>query len=321
MSFNLSLIEKYSSGDNLRSFLLYKPELAQYSSQDLREKDLIMLPLSRSMNSRKSAKHFNDSNYLPFLSNGSNNYGLLRGLASTTQELPSFASQAFSMGGNFFVMPEAQTVYELQCAGTTLGDLPLALSSWIDNFSDQFSLTRIFLESLSEANSMHLLRWFDSHLSMTAYTIFCLVYLKFIGYGHLSSTLVTQLLHDSLLFRSYTPDLAVRFSEKQSSAFFPTTDLVVQRKASSDGSLRGSYLMYLNQGSTLIDRELFLFGDSHSFSGMAPLLSQIFRQVHVFWGLPDDFSEFIDQHSVSSHPPHLLVECCERFFLKNTQPA
>ena len=77
---------------------------------------------------------------------------------------------------NFFVMPEAQTVYELQIAGATLGDLPLALRSWIDNFSDQFSLTRIFLESLSEANSMHMLRWFDSHLSMTAYSLFCLVY-------------------------------------------------------------------------------------------------------------------------------------------------
>ena len=321
MSFDLSLIEKYSSGDNLRSFLLYNSELAQYSSQDFIEKDLIMLPLSYSTDSRRSTKPFNDSHYLPFLSNGSNNYGLLRGLASTSQELPSFASQTFSMGGNFFVMPEAQTVYELQRVGANLGDLPLALRSWIDKFSDQFSLTRIFLESLSEVKSMHMLRWFDSHLSMTAYAMFCLVYLRFIGYRHLSSTLVTELMHDSLLFRSYTPDLAVRFSEKQSSAFFPTTGLVVQKKASSDGSLRGTYLMYLNQGSTLIDRELFLFGDSHSFSGMAPLLSQIFRQVHVFWGLPDDFSEFIDQHSVSSHPPHLLVECCERFFLKNTQSA
>ncbi len=319
MSFNLSLIEKYSSGDNLRSFLLYNPELAHYSLQGLREKDLLMLPLTHSINSRRSAKQSDGSYYLPFLSNGSNNYGLLRGLASTTKELPSFASQAFSMGGNFFVVPEAQTVYELQRAGATLGDLPLALRSWIDNFSDQFSLTRIFLESLSEANSMHMLRWFDSHLSMTAYTLFCLVYLKFIGYGYLSSIVVTQLLHDSLLFRSYTPDLAVRFSQKQSSAFFPTTGLVVQKKASLDGSLRGSYLMFLNHGSILIDRELFLFGDSHSFSGIAPLLSQIFRQVHVFWGLPEDFSDFIDKHSVSSHPPHLLVECCERFFLKNIQ--
>ena len=320
MSFNLSLIEKYSSGDNLRSFLLYKPELAQYSSQDLREKDLIMLPLSHSTNSCRSAKYFNDSNYLPFLSNGSNNYGLLRGLASTTQELPSFAIQAFSMGGNFFVMPEAQTVYELQRVGANLGDLPLALRSWIDNFSDQFSLTRIFLESLSEANSMHMLRWFDSHLSMTAYVMFCLVYLKFIGYGHLSSTLVTQLLHDSLLFRSYTPDLAVRFSEKQSHAFFPSRALVVEKKASSDGKLRGSYLMFVNQHSFLIDRELFLFGDSHSFSSLAPLLSQIFRRVHIFWGLPDDYSEFVDKHSFSLHP-QLLVECSERFFLKNTQSA
>ena len=228
MSFNLSLIEKYSSGDNLRSFLLYNPELAHYLSQDLRDKDLLMLPLTRSINSRRFANQSNGSYYLPFLSNGSNNYGLLRGLASKTKELPSFASQAFSMGGNFFVMPEAQTVYELQIAGATLGDLPLALRSWIDNFSDQFSLTRIFLESLSEANSMHMLRWFDSHLSMTAYTLFCLVYLKFIGYGHLSSIVVIQLFHDSLLFRSYTPDLAVRFSEKESSAFFPTTRLVVQ---------------------------------------------------------------------------------------------
>ena len=320
MSFNLSLIEKYSSGDNLRSFLLYNPELAHYSLQGLREKDLLMLPLTRSINSRRSSKQFNDSNYLPFLLNGSNNYGLLRGLASTTQELPSFASQAFSMGGNFFVMPEAQTVYELQRAGATLGDLPLALSSWIDNFSDQFSLTRIFLESLAEANSMHMMRWYDSHLSMTAYTLFCLVYLKFLGYGQLSPILVTQLLHDSLLFKPYTPDLAVRFSEKQSHAFFPSRTLVVEKKASSDGKLRGSYLMFVNQNSFLIDRELFLLGDSHSFSSLAPLLSQIFSRVHIFWGLPDDYSEFIDKHSFSLHP-HLLVECSERFFLKNTQSA
>ena len=321
MAFDLSSIDKYSAGDNLRSFLLYRPELAQYSSQDLREKDLIMLPLSHSINSRRFDKRFNNSNYLPFLLNGSNNYGLLRDVPSDTQELPSFVRQAFELGGNFFVMPEAQTVYELQICGATLGHLPLGLRSWIDNFSDQFSLTRIFFESLAEFNSMHMMRWFDSHLSMTTYTLFCLVYLKFIGYGYLSSSLVTQLLHDSLLFRSYTPDLAVRFSEKQSSAFFPTTGLVVQKKASSDGSLRGSYLMYLNQGSVFVDQELFLFGDSHSFSGMAPLLSQIFRRVHVFWGLPDNFSEFIDQHLVSSDPPHLLVECCERFFLKNTQSA
>ena len=104
MSFNLSLIEKYSSGDNLRSFLLYRPELAQYSSQDLREKDLTMLPLSHSINSRRTAKYLNDSNCLPFLSNGSNNYGLLRGLASTTQQLPSFASQAFSMALTGFLL-------------------------------------------------------------------------------------------------------------------------------------------------------------------------------------------------------------------------
>jgi hypothetical protein len=132
MSFNLSLIEEYLSVDNLRSFLLYKPELAQFSSQEFRENDLIMLPLSRSINSRRSAKYFNDSNYLPFLSNASNNYGLLRGLASTIQELPSYASQAISMGGNFFVMSEVQIVYELQRASATLGDLPFAMRSWID---------------------------------------------------------------------------------------------------------------------------------------------------------------------------------------------
>ena len=67
MSFNLSLIEKYSSGDNLRSFLLYKPELAHYSSQDLREKDLLMLPLTRSINSRRSAKQSNGSYYLSLI--------------------------------------------------------------------------------------------------------------------------------------------------------------------------------------------------------------------------------------------------------------
>ena len=78
--------------------------------------------------------------------------------------------------------------------------------------------------------------------------------------------------------------------------------------------------MFANHNSFLIDRELFLFGDSHSFSFIAPLLSQTFRRVHIFWGLPDDYSEFVDQYSVSSDP-HLLVECSERFFLKNTQSS
>ena len=320
MLFDLSLIEKYSSGDNLRSFFLYSPELSDYSLQDFREKDLLISPLNHSQGARESSEHFSTANYLPFLLNGSNRYGILRRVPSTNQELPFFASQVFSMGGNFFVMPEAQTVYELQKVGATLANLPPALRSWIDNFSDQFSLTRIFLESLSEFNSMHMMRWFDSHLSITTYTLFCLVYLKSLGYGYLSPTLVTQLLHDSLLLKPYTPDLAVRFSDKQSHAFFPSRALVVEKKASSDCKLRGSYLMFVNQSSCLIDRELFLFGDSHSFSSVAPLLSQIFRRVHIFWGLPDDYSDFVNKHSVSSHP-HLLVECSERFFLKNTQAA
>merc|ERR1711965_806750 len=55
--------------------------------------------------------------------------------------------------------------------------------------------------------------------------------------------------------------------------------------------------MFVNQSSCLIDRELFLFGDSHSFSSVAPLLSQIFRRVHIYWGLPDDYSDFVNKHS------------------------
>ena len=296
MSFNLSLIDKYSAGDNLRSFLLYNFEFAQCTSEDLLEKDLLKLPLSCSPRSHADTDNSHDLNYLPFLLNGSNQYGLLRGVPSKSQELPTFARQVCSMGGNFFVMPEAQTVYELQISGAKLGDLSLGLSSWINMFSDQFSLTRIFLQSISEFNSIHMMRWFDSHLSMTAYTLFCLVYLKFLGYEHSSPTFVTQLLHDALILKSYTPDLAVRLSEKKSYAHLPSRALVVEKKASPDGKLRGSYLMFANQNSFLIDRELFLFGDSHSFSFIAPLLSQTFRRVHIFWGLPDDYSKFVDQY-------------------------
>ena len=320
MSIDLSLIDKYSSGDNFRSFLLYNFELAKCTTQDLLEKDLLKLPLSCSRRNHGPTDRSPDLNYLPFLLNGSNKYGLLRSVPTKPQELPTFASQVCSMGGHFFVMPEAQTVYELQISGGKSGNLPLGLSSWIDMFSDQFSLTRIFLESLSEFNSIHMMRWFDSHLSMTAYTLFCLVYLKFLGYEDLSPTFVTQSIHDVLTLKSYTPDLAVRLSEKKSYAYLPSRALIVEKKASPDGKLRGSYLMFANHNSFLIDRELFLFGDSHSFSFIAPLLSQTFRRVHIFWGLPDDYSKFVDQYSVSSDP-HLLVECSERFFLKNTQSS
>ena len=77
----------------------------------------------------------------------------------------------FLMNGNFFVMPEAQTVHELQGLGGTASGLPRVLVSWINRFSDQFGLTRVFLETLSMFRSSHIIRWFDSPLSMTSYVL------------------------------------------------------------------------------------------------------------------------------------------------------
>lgn len=317
MSLDLSCIEQFAIGDNLRSLLLYQSELKACTKNFLQTKDLLMLPVHTSPIRLAAFKGISNATELPFLINGSNQYGKLRSSSVANAKLPSFVNQIFSMNGNFFVMPEAQTVHELHgLDGIPLG-LPKALESWISQFSDQFYLTRLFLDALSVFRSSHMIRWFDSHLSMISYVLFCIVYFQYIGY-ELSPELIASKMSDSLIFKSYTPDLAVRFSEKKSSCFFPAQKFIVRREASCDGKQRGTYLLFQNSDSSLIKRELFLFGDSHSFSALAPLMSHIFETVHAYWGIPDDFASFVSCRCLTSKP-QLLVECTERFFLKNSQ--
>lgn len=317
MQIDLSCIDQFAIGDNLRSFLLYQSELNACTKNFLQTKDLLMLPVHTSPVRSRAFQKISNATELPFLVNGSNRYGQLRSSAVANAKLPSFVNQTFLMNGNFFVMPEAQTVHELRGLGGTASGLPRALESWINQFSDQFALTRVFLETLSMFSSSHMIRWFDSHLSMTSYVLFCLVYLKFIDHD-ISHLLIARMMSEAMLLRSYTPDLAVRFSSKKSHAFFPSRNFIVKRDASSDGKQRGAYLLFQNSDSCLIKRELFLFGDSHSFSALAPLLSRVFETVHVYWGIPDDFASFISRRCVTRQP-QLLVECTERFFLNNSR--
>lgn len=317
MSLDLSCVERFAIGDNLRSFLLYQSELKACTKNILQRNDLLMLPVHTSPLRRGALKGMSNATELPFLINGSNLYGKLRSSAVENAKLPSFVNQIFLMNGNFFVMPEAQTVHELQGLGGTSPGLPKALESWINQFSDQFSLTRVFLEALSLSRSSHMIRWFDSHLSMTSYVLFCLIYLKFNGFD-LNESLIARMMSNSMLIRPYSPDLAVRFSSKEAHAFFPSQKFIVRRDASADGKQRGTYLLFKNSDSSLIKRELFLFGDSHAFSALAPLLSRVFETVHAYWGIPDDFASFISSRCVTGQP-QLLVECTERFFLKNSQ--
>jgi len=317
MSLDLSCIEQFAIGDNLRSFLIYQSELKGCTKNFLQTKDLLMLPVHKPSTRRGAFKGIFKATELPFLINGSNQYGKLRSSSVAKENLPSFVNQTFLMNGNFFVMPEAQTVHELQGLCGTAPVTPKALGSWVNQFRDQFHLTRLFLEALSVFRSSHMVRWFDSHLSMTSYVLFCIVYFKYIGL-ELSPELIARKMSDSLVLRSYTPDLAVRFSEKEGSCFFPSQKFIVRRVASSDGRQRGTYLLFRNSDSSLIKRELFLFGDSHCFSALAPLMSHVFETVHAYWGIPDDFVSFISRRCVTSNP-RLLVECTERFFLKNSQ--
>ena len=318
MPFDLSAVEKYSVGDNLRSLFKYSSKFLSCSPKELKEKDILALPLISPGKSYEHSNKFLDGYSIPFLLNGSNNYAKTRAKLPEFVKLPSFVEQTFSLNGQFVVMPESQTVYELMRSGSGLSQLPLALNWWITSYQSQFALTRVFLEALVDFNSIHALRFFDSHLSMNAYTLFCLSYLSFIGFDDLSFSSVVNLLSDALLIRHYVPDLAVRFSDFQGFAYFPSKNLIVAREASVDGRQRGSYFKFFNKNSALTDFELFLFGDSHSFSALSPLFSQLFGYVHFYWGIPEDFPEFIEQYSCTSNP-RLLVECSERFFLKNSQ--
>ena len=105
MSLDLSCVERFAVGDNLRSFLLYQSELKACTKNMLQRNDLLMLPVHTSPLRRGALKGMSNAIELPFLINGSNLYGKLRSSAVANAKLPSFVNQIFLLNGNLKVMP------------------------------------------------------------------------------------------------------------------------------------------------------------------------------------------------------------------------
>lgn len=166
-------------------------------------------------------------------------------------------------------------------------------------------------EILPDARDVGLcLRQFDSHLSVYAYRRILTAIGRVLG---IEMPEDTDVIYEA---RRATLDLAGRFSDRICISFFPSGRHFVSADETTGN--RGMLMRYENAAAPL-DGRLLIIGDSHSYSGLAPLASFFFRQVDFYWGsrhdgFGDRSAEVMD---LIARSRWVIEEVSERFFLRN----
>jgi hypothetical protein len=240
--------------------------------------------------------------YLPVLENGSNHYATRSSQRLALDEVIHSGIACDMM----LIVPENRRILE----GSRDG---VGLASAIDLGSRAGSAPIIDAAGRLRraADPVDLVRAYDSHPSHAFYFLCASEILSFLGYSP-STYCVEYELAD------YRHDLASRFSDVMAKC------LVVSAKHHSedfsDTSTRntGHHHLYVNRDAP-IDKSVLLIGDSHSYSGLAPLLSYMFREVRFIWASRrDEYAPFErDIAGYAQAADHVIEEAAERFFLNN----
>lgn len=297
--------------DNLSSHLTYEEhwnELfnrQQYGTLDIVPSDLF---LSESLG--KSA----DWIRLPLLLKGSNNYCQQRLADYTKIAMPPSISSIVARSDVFFLAPENHSILEEYYAELHGAIAPrTGIRSLLSRSDPEWEATRIILRLLRYLPPTDSIRWFDSHMSLYSYSIIASIVADLLEVNTASFATSLPEIVESLERRVYAPDLATRFSPRRSTAAFPSNKHA--QEIHDRGAQRGRFLIYRNC-SAPDDRELFIFGDSHSYSTLAPMMSMLFQRVAFYWGSSRDAFDFME-HKRSTKNPLTMLEISERFFLRN----
>ena len=156
-----------------------------------------------------------------------------------------------------------------------------------------------------------LIRAYDSHPSTGTY-FSCMEYiLKILGHDDLSYTIP----FNNGLYRC---DLAERFSQKETNCVFAGWQYHTKDLSQNDARNTGLHHIFHNENAPL-KANVLLIGDSHSYSALAPMLSNAVENIRFLWASRrDNYAPFNQEmRKYVQEADFIIEEVSERFFLKN----
>nr|WP_128083371.1 hypothetical protein [Methylobacterium sp. B34] len=238
----------------------------------------------------------------PMLFNGNNNYSEL-----SSKKLKLSKSVEGGVAADLMiVIPEP---IRLMRRGANRNGLTSALS----NHLASTTLPIIDAESVvpNRIDRSELVRAYDSHPSIGTY-FFCMDYiLRLMESGKLSY---------SIPFNngSYRCDLAERFSQEETKCIFPAWQHHIEDLSQKNTSNTGMHHIFYNEKAPL-RACILLIGDSHSYSALAPMLSNAVKKVRFIWASRrDNYGPFsLTIKDYAREADFVVEEVSERFFLRN----
>ena len=189
----------------------------------------------------------------------------------------------------------------------------LGLASALIDRSEARSLPIVDAETIvpDRADRGDLVRAYDSHPSTGTY-FFCMDYiLKILGHGNLSY-------HIPFNNGYYKCDLAERFSQKETNCVFAGWQHHTEDLSAKEARNTGLHQIFHNKDAPL-KAKILLIGDSHSYSALAPMMSNAVEHVRFIWASRrDNYAPFNQKmNEYAQEADFVIEEVSERFFLRN----